>query len=417
MRAWSATVVAPGFSSRRCFPASSTRTACAAWSLVRVHTMIASTSSLAKSSSSVRSRTAGSSAPTRSRVARPRADATATSSTDGLRIAHAACTAEMNPVPAMPSRTGSKSSLIVARTLPRMPLYTVRVGRSITIFDVAHEAGVSKSTVSNVVRGVDEVSDETRQRVLAVIEKLNYKPNGIARQFVKRRTTMIGVLVGDLGNAYHAHLAQVVERALFRRGHTAMFCNIEGDEELAIAGVDALLEQRVAGFVFLALIERTPQLAASLRRTDVPIVAIGLRQEWSDSVGPRDREGGRLAARHLLDLGHRRIGYVRTAAGRGQRRPCPPRRLRGGAARRRRRAGGGAVVGAGLGDDPRRPPADAAARRAQRSRGADGRLRLERPRRDRADRGLRGGRDRRPRATSRSSASTTSPWRAWAASP
>jgi LacI family transcriptional regulator len=187
------------------------------------------------------------------------------------------------------------------------------VARSITIFDVAHEAGVSKSTVSNVVRGVDEVSDETRQRVLAVIERLNYKPNGIARQFVKRQTTMIGVLVGDLGNAYHAHLAQVVERALFRRGHTAMFCNIEGDEELAIAGVDALLEQRVAGFVFLALIERTPQLAASLRRTDVPIVAIGLRQEWSDSVGPRDREGGRLAAQHLLDLGHRRIGYVRTA--------------------------------------------------------------------------------------------------------
>src|SRR3954453_4180727 len=210
--------------------------------------MIASRSSRSRSSSRVRSSTAGSSAPTRSRLARPGAEARATSSTNGLRIAQAACTPEMNPVPAMPSRTGSKSSLIVARTLPRMPLYTVRVGRSITIFDVAHEAGVSKSTVSNVVRGVDEVSDETRQRVLAVIEKLNYKPNGIARQFVKRRTTMIGVLVGDLGNAYHAHLAQVVERALFRRGHTAMFCNIEGDEELAIAGVEALLEQRVAGF-------------------------------------------------------------------------------------------------------------------------------------------------------------------------
>jgi LacI family transcriptional regulator, galactose operon repressor len=192
--------------------------------------------------------------------------------------------------------------------------YTVRVARSITIFDVAHEAGVSKSTVSNVVRGVDEVSDETRRRVLAVIERLNYKPNGIARQFVKRRTTMIGVLVGDLGNAYHAHLAQVVERALFRRGHTAMFCNIEGDEELATAGVDALLEQRVAGFVFLALIERSPRLATSLRHTDVPVVAIGLRQEWSDSVGPRDREGGSLAVRHLLDLGHTRIGYVRTAS-------------------------------------------------------------------------------------------------------
>jgi DNA-binding LacI/PurR family transcriptional regulator len=194
-----------------------------------------------------------------------------------------------------------------------MPLYTVRVGRSITIFDVAYEAGVSKSTVSNVVRGVDEVSDETRRRVLAVIDKLNYKPNGVARQFVKRRTTIVGVLVGDLGNPYHAHLAQAVERALFGCGHTAMFCNIEGGDELAVAGVESLVEQRVAGFVFLAFIERTPRLAGSLRRAGVPTVTIGLRQDWTDSVGPRDREGGRLAAQHLLDLGHRRIGYVRTS--------------------------------------------------------------------------------------------------------
>jgi LacI family transcriptional regulator len=185
--------------------------------------------------------------------------------------------------------------------------------RNVTIFDVALAAGVSKSTVSNVVLGVGQVSDETQRRVRAVIDALDYKPNGIARQFVKRQTTIIGVLVGDLGNAYHAHLAQVVERALFRCGHTTMFCNIEGDEELALAGVNALLEQRVAGFVFLALIERTPQLADSLRRADIPMVAIGLRQEWTDSVGPRDREGGRLATQHLLDLGHRRIGYLRTS--------------------------------------------------------------------------------------------------------
>jgi DNA-binding LacI/PurR family transcriptional regulator len=185
--------------------------------------------------------------------------------------------------------------------------------RHVTIVDVARAAGVSKSTVSNVVRGVNEVSAATRQRVLDAIAELDYTPNGIARQFVRRRTTMIGVLVGDLGNAYHAQLARVVERALFRAGYTAVFCNIEGDEELAVAGVDALVEQRVAGFLLLASIERTPQVPASLRRTGVPTVVIGLRQEWTDSVAPHDREGGRLATQHLADLGHRRIGYVRTS--------------------------------------------------------------------------------------------------------
>ncbi len=185
--------------------------------------------------------------------------------------------------------------------------------QDVTIVDVARAAGVSKSTVSNVVRGVNEVSEATRQRVLEAIAALHYTPNGIARQFVRRRTTMIGVLVGDLGNAYHAQLARVVERALFRSGHTAVFCNIEGDEELAVAGVDALIEQRVAGFLILASIERTPQVPAALRRTGIPTVVIGLRQEWTDSVGPHDREGGRLATQHLADLGHRRIGYVRTS--------------------------------------------------------------------------------------------------------
>ena len=188
------------------------------------------------------------------------------------------------------------------------------MGRSTTIVDVAQAAGVSKSTVSNVIRGAEPVSDATRRRVQAVIERLNYKPNGIARQFVKRRTTMVGVLVGDLGNPYHAHLAQAVERALFRRERTAMFCNVDGDEDLAVAGVEALLEQRVAGFVLMGQVERAAQVASTLRASETPVVTIGLRQGWTDSVGPRDREGGRLAAAHLLALGHRRIAYVRTSS-------------------------------------------------------------------------------------------------------
>jgi LacI family transcriptional regulator len=188
-----------------------------------------------------------------------------------------------------------------------------RRGKAPTIFDVAAVAGVSKSTVSNVVRGADEVSEQTRARVLEAIARLQYTPNAIARQFVNQRTTNLGVLVGDLGNPYYAHMARVVERAAFGFGYTAMFCNIEGDDNLAAAGVDALVEQRVAGVVFLAFSENTPHLEDSLRGAAVPIVFLGLHERWADSVGPRDAEGGRLAAEHLLALGHERIAYMRTA--------------------------------------------------------------------------------------------------------
>jgi LacI family transcriptional regulator len=181
-----------------------------------------------------------------------------------------------------------------------------------TIFDVAAEAGVSKSTVSNVVRGLEEVSSGTRERVLQAIERLNYKPNTIARQFVQQRTTILGVLLGDLSNPYYAQMAQVVERTAFGFGYTTMFCNIEGADDMASAGVESLLGQRVAGIVFLAFVPRRSQVNDLLQEAGVPIVFLGLSESWGDSVGPQDRAGGRLATNHLLELGHRRIGYVRT---------------------------------------------------------------------------------------------------------
>lgn len=181
-----------------------------------------------------------------------------------------------------------------------------------TIVDVAAEAGVSKSTVSNVVRGVAEISPETRTRVLAAIELLRYRPNGIARQFVQQRSKMLGVLLDDLINPNNAQMAQGVERAAFASGYTTMFCNIEGSSDMAISGIDLLLSQRVAGVVMLSYIERSSPGYEAISEAGVPTVFAGLSGNWGDSVGPADTDGGRLATNHLIDLGHRRITYVRT---------------------------------------------------------------------------------------------------------
>jgi DNA-binding LacI/PurR family transcriptional regulator len=179
-----------------------------------------------------------------------------------------------------------------------------------TIFEIAALFSVSKSTVSNVIRGVDGVSAHTRERVLEAVDRLGYRPNALARQIVAQRTTMLGVLVGDLDNPFYAEMAKLIERWAFRHGYTAMFCNIEGDDHLAVAGVEGLLEQRVAGIVFLAFFGRSPAIAELLRRR-VPVVFVGLREDWGDSVAVSDGAGARLATEHLIGLGHERIATSR----------------------------------------------------------------------------------------------------------
>jgi LacI family transcriptional regulator len=189
-------------------------------------------------------------------------------------------------------------------------------GRTIkppTIFEVAALAGVSKSTVSNVIRGAPGVADATRERVLEAIERLGYRPNALARQFVTQRTTTLGVLVGDLDNPFYAEMAKLIERWAFHHGYLAMFCNIEGEDDLARSGVEALLEQRVAGVVFLASSGRS-SVVEELVRQRTPIVFVGLRDDSADSVAASDADGGRLATQHLIDHGHEQIGYLTTPA-------------------------------------------------------------------------------------------------------
>ena len=178
-----------------------------------------------------------------------------------------------------------------------------------TILDVARRAGVSKSTVSNVIRSSQGVADEKRQAVALAIEELGYRPNAMARQLVQRRTKIIGAVVGDLANPFHAEMAKLVEQQSAARGYATMFSNTLGDNATEAAGIEVMLEHRVAGIIFLAFSARDRPLRASLNGR-VPVVFIGCSEPWADSVVAADRRGARLATEHLLGLGHRRIAFL-----------------------------------------------------------------------------------------------------------
>jgi DNA-binding LacI/PurR family transcriptional regulator len=181
--------------------------------------------------------------------------------------------------------------------------------RQPTILDVASLAGVSKSSVSNVIRGVDGVSEQTRLRVQEAIDELGYRPNVLARHLVQQQTNVLGVVVGDLANPFFAEMAKAVEKHAASRGYTAMFCNTEGDAESELAGVESLLEHRVAGFIFLASSADSRTMRETLEH-HVPTVFLACRDDWGDVVAVDDVSAGRLATQHLLALGHRRIAYL-----------------------------------------------------------------------------------------------------------
>lgn len=176
-----------------------------------------------------------------------------------------------------------------------------------TIVDVARLAGVSKSTVSNVIRNAACVKPEMRARVTEAIAALSYRPNVLARQLVQQRTKILGVVVGDLANPFHAEMAKQIEHHASTHGYRVMFVNSRTDKADA-AGLESLLEYRVAGIVFLAhagMPERTRQLIAG----KVPAVFVACGADWGDVVSGDDHQGAQDATRHLIALGHRRIAY------------------------------------------------------------------------------------------------------------
>jgi LacI family transcriptional regulator len=187
-----------------------------------------------------------------------------------------------------------------------------------TIYDVGNRAGVSVATVSSVINNSSYVSPELRQRVEAAIRELNYSPNLLARGLARRKTLTLGVLVPDIANFFFPELVRGVEDKAKEAGYTIILGS--SDNQLAKEEVylNLFLSKRVDGIVLVkAPGEMSSSLCKTLKKNGPPIVL--LDREYAaftaDTVVADDFGGGSLATRHLLDLGHKRIGIIRGISG------------------------------------------------------------------------------------------------------
>jgi LacI family transcriptional regulator len=153
------------------------------------------------------------------------------------------------------------------------------------------------------------VSDATRRRVQEAVTQLGYRPNAAARNLVQRRTNLIGVVVGDLANAFDAELVKSIEQHASGRRYTTLVSNTGGRAELETPRIEALLEQRVDG---IALLDFSGDRAvlSELMAERVPVVMVSCWADYADCVAVDDFAGIELAIEHLAGLGHRRIGYA-----------------------------------------------------------------------------------------------------------
>ncbi len=126
--------------------------------------------------------------------------------------------------------------------------------RSVSIKDIAQEVGVSTTTVSFVLNGKAKekrISDELKDKILKTAERLNYRPNQVARGLRTGQTHTLGLIVEDISNPFFAHLARFVEDEADKSGYKVMFCSTENNDEKAISLLYLLRHRQMDGFIII----------------------------------------------------------------------------------------------------------------------------------------------------------------------
>ena len=180
---------------------------------------------------------------------------------------------------------------------------------TVTIHDVAQEAGVGIGTVSRVVNNSPAVKPTTRERVLAAIHRLNYKPDPIARSMISKRTNSIGTIVPFFTRPSFMERLRGVEAVIARLERELILYNVETSAQRDHFFRELPLHRKVDGLLIISL---SPDDAAArrFRELGTPVVLIDAYSPLLTSLVVNNVEGAYQAVKRLIELGHRHIGFI-----------------------------------------------------------------------------------------------------------
>lgn len=178
-----------------------------------------------------------------------------------------------------------------------------------TIHDVARIAGVGIGTVSRVINNNPNVKPGTRERVLAAVNQLNYKPDPIARIMISRRTNAIGVIAPFFTRPFFMEVLQGVEAATARYGKELILYNVRTDEQRDHCFSELPMHRKVDGVLVLSLAPKD-SFVQNFHRVGLPVVLVDAYSPRLTSLVVDNVEGAYQAIMHLIHLGHQRIGFI-----------------------------------------------------------------------------------------------------------
>ncbi|TIN62892.1 MAG: LacI family transcriptional regulator, partial [Mesorhizobium sp.] len=179
-----------------------------------------------------------------------------------------------------------------------------------TIADVARYAGVSVATVSHVMNRTRHVEPETAERVRAAITALRYSPNSLARSLRRGETKTIGLLLPDNSNPFFASVARQIEDAGFVAGYTVILCNSDGSAEKEERYLSVLMAKQIDGLIFAGSSDHARVFSHLSAALPAVLLDREIHSVHVDSVLVDHDHGGYLAGRHLVGLGHSKIGVI-----------------------------------------------------------------------------------------------------------
>jgi LacI family transcriptional regulator len=181
------------------------------------------------------------------------------------------------------------------------------IKKRVTLKEVAKAAEVSLGSASYAINGTGSVDEKTRARVLKAAKKLGYRQNLSAQAMRTGRTRALGLVLPDFTNPFFTSLAHFVMRSARTNGYSVFVTDTEGDEGMEREALSVLVERGVEGIVWFPI--RDINTAESLTQ-DIPTVVIDRTISGLESIQADYAGGGRLAAEHLVGLGHKHIGVI-----------------------------------------------------------------------------------------------------------